>query len=490
MRAGINWQDCGNPRFNAWRIADGIPPASDGGLNGYLCGTLHRPLVRSKPTGAQVSLPVIMHPATGDPASVIGTLCWNPGGPGESGLSRFRTWYLLGKDVQERFNFVTWDPRGIGAATPAIQGKGCNIPKPSRPATGSVNWQKVLAARVTQVRTANRACFAANANLIQHAGTVEGAYDLDALRQAMGEQQINYWGLSYGTLLGSTYAQIFPKNVRTMIFDANMDPQGTLAGINAGSVAPDNAIRFFLQANPDLAPQYSAVRKALNSRTLRLPNGTRYTRWDLLDVLNDSVSFYVNPGSDWSTARQVIATAYTAISGPPGTLQRSAALMTLQTNASLKSPSTGTVGSLWSAVVCQDFADRISPTQQQTMMAWNVQHGPIYGGSLGVDYLTTCNGYGKATPHQVPTPVTYGPSIQGLVLNSTRDGETPYQWGVNMARTYPTTTLLTVVNGIHGTYVLGESFTCVNTAVAAVLISGKSPAQDAACPFSPPIPLP
>ncbi len=103
-----------------------------------------------------------------------------------------------------------------------------------------------------------------------------------------------------------------------MIFDANMDPQGTLAGINAGSVAPDDAIRFFLQTNPDLAPQYSAVGKALNSHTLRLPNGTRYTRWDLLDVLNDSVSFYVNPGSDWSTARQVIETAYTAIYGPPG----------------------------------------------------------------------------------------------------------------------------------------------------------------------------
>ncbi len=140
-------------------------------------------------------------------------------------------------------------------------------------------------------------------------------------------------------------------------------------------------------------------------------------------------------------------------------------------------------------MVCQDFSDRISNAHQQDLLHRIVREGPIYGGSLGVDYLTTCNGYDQAVPHPVPRPKQYGPPIAGMIANTTRDGETPYQWAVNMARTYPTMRAITVVGGIHGTFGLSQS-ECVDTAIADFLATATPPAMDIACPYSPPNPAP
>ena len=168
--------------------------------------------------------------------------------------------------------------------------------------------------------------------------------------------------------------------------------------------------------------------------------------------------------------------------------ERETALEALQ-HKSLQSPSSGTVGSLWSAVVCQDFADRPSNARQQDLLRDVVREAPLYGGSLGVDYLTTCNGYGGAAPHPVPRPKQYGPAIPGMIANSTRDGETPYQWAVNMARTYPTMRTVTIAGGIHGTFGLSQS-DCVDNAIGDFLVTATPPAIDMACPYAPPDPAP
>jgi pimeloyl-ACP methyl ester carboxylesterase len=476
----LDWTPCSDPRFERWSKVD------DNGLEGFDCATFARPLDRARPKGTKVELAVVKYPASGPAAERLGTLFLNPGGPGQSGVGLSKIVYLLPAAVRARFDFVTYDPRGIGASTPALKGRGCNIAKPTRPATGTVDWREVLAARQQQVARGNARCFARNRNLVEHAGTVDGAYDLDALRAAVGDTKITYWGISYGSLLGSTYAQLFPDRVRAMVFDGNMDPQTTLAGISAGSVAPDDSIGFFLQAT-GLRAKFDAVVARLNRRTIPLPDGTRYTRWDLLDVLNDGVDFFPITGDEsWTQAAQAVTASWDALFG---TEAEQAAARKALTATSLRSPTTGTAGSLWSAVVCQDFSDRIPNSRQQDLLRGIVREGPLYGGSLGVDYLTTCNGYGKAEPHPVPRPKDYGPPIPGMIANSTHDGETPYQWAVNMARAYPTMRAVTVVGGIHGTFGLSQS-ECVDSAIGDVLVSAAPPAIDVACPYSPPNPAP
>ena len=474
--AALNWQSCSRPQFDRWKKVDGWA------LPGFDCASFTRPLDRRHPSGKQVKLAVVKLPANGTPAQRKGTLFMNPGGPGQTGVGLSEMVFLLPPEVRAAYDFVSYDPRGIGASTPALSGRGCNIPKPTRPVTGSVDWRKVLAARQKQVSDYNSLCFKANRALVENGGSVDGAYDLDAMRAAVGDSKITYWGISYGTLLGSTYAQLFPNRVRGMVFDGNMDPQGTLYGISAGSVAPDHSIGFFLEAN-GLRSKFNQVIAQLNKRTIPLAGNKRYTRWDLLDVLNDDVDFYpVTGDQSWAQSKQAVTYSWNALFGSNS--EKAAARKAL-TAPDLRSPTTGTAGSHWSAVVCQDYADRISNSRQQDRLRWITKEGPIYGGSLGVDYLTTCNGYSGARPSPIPRPKRFGPPIAGIISNTTRDGETPYQWAVNMARTYPTMRAITLVGGIHGTFGLSQS-SCVDTPIANFLVTGSLPAVDLACPFSPP----
>jgi pimeloyl-ACP methyl ester carboxylesterase len=476
----LEWKSCADADFERWRKVD------DNGLQGFDCSKFVRPLNRSKPGGSKVTLAVVRLKATGPASEKKGTLFLNPGGPGQSGLGLSKIIYLVPEEVRQSYDFVTYDPRGIGASTPALGGRGCNIPKPSRPATGTVDWEKVLSERQEQVSRYNSLCFKGNRSLVENSGTIDGAYDLDAMRRAVGDEKLTYWGISYGTLLGSTYAQLFPGRVRGMIFDGNMDPQISLYGISSGSVAPDHSIGFFLQAN-GLRARFDEVMGRLNRSTLRLPSGYRYSRWDILDTLNNGVDFFPITGDpSWTQAKAAVTESWNALFGPES--GRPAALKALESKE-LQTGSTGTAGSLWSAVVCQDFSDRISNSRQQHRLKWILREGPVYGGSLGVDYLTTCNGYGGAKPNPIPKPKRFGPPIPGIISNATRDGETPYQWAVNMARTYPTMRAITIAGGIHGTFGLSQS-QCVDMPIANFLVGGTLPATDLACPYAAPNPAP
>jgi pimeloyl-ACP methyl ester carboxylesterase len=476
--AGLDWKPCTNSAFDRWQRIDAAR------LSGFDCAVFKRPLARGRPHGAQVRLAVVRLQASGPPAERKGTLFFNPGGPGSSGLGLAAA--ITSKvppEILRSFDFVTWDPRGVGASTPAIKGPGCDVPMPTRPATGPVNWRRVLANRVEQVRRHNVRCFRRNRELVEHAGTRANAYDLEALRKAVGDPKLNYWGISYGTMLGSTYAQLFPEHVRAVVFDGNMDPQITLYGLNAGSTAPDHSIGFFLEANPSLRRTYHAVERRLRDHTLKLPDGTRYTRWDLRDVLSGSVPFYPS----WPVAQNLIQFSYTALFGAGDAKQKARRELT---NPEAQSPAVDSnAGGVFSAVLCQDFVGRLTHRQQRHGLDWAVREGPIYGGSLAADYLSVCNGYGKVHPHPVPRPKRYGPNIRGIVANATRDGETPYQWAVNMARTYRRMRMITLVSGIHGTFGLSES-PCVDDPIARFLLSLQLPATDLTCPYSPPPSVP
>jgi len=476
LAAGLDWKPCTNSRFESWQGIDGPIPS------GFDCAVFKRPLARGRPHGAQVRLAVIRLQASGPPAERKGTLFFNPGGPGASGVGLARVITpSLPKAIHRSFDFVTWDPRGVGASTPAIKGPGCDVPMPTRPATGPVDWRRVLKRRIKQVRHDNSRCFKRNRELIEHAGTRANAYDLEALRKAVGDPKLTYWGISYGTMLGSTYAQLFPEHVRAVVFDGNMDPQTTLFGLNTGSTAPDHSIGFFLQANPRLRPKYRAVSRRLRDHTIKLPNGTRYTRWDLRDVLSGSVPFYLS----WPSAQNVIKLSYAALFGKGDAKQK--ARLVLASNQARSPAVDSNSGGVFSAVLCQDFAGRLTDRQQRHGIDWAVREGPIYGGSLAADYLSVCNGYGRVRPHPVPQPKKYGPNIPGIVANATRDGETPYQWAVNMARTYRGMRMITLASGIHGTFGWGDS-ACVDDPIARFLLSLQLPATDLACPYSPPPP--
>lgn len=192
----------------------------------YDCATARVPLDYADPAGRTIDLAVVRRKAT-DTAHRIGTLFVNPGGPGGPGTVQVPQNYdSFPKELRERFDIVSWDPRGIGNSTAV----NCFDSTDEAAAWAKDNpggfpvGERERTAWIDAYEDLGRRCEKRDADLLRHVSTTDTAQDLDLLRQAVGEPQLNYLGVSYGTVLGATYANLFPDKVRAMALDSNIDP--------------------------------------------------------------------------------------------------------------------------------------------------------------------------------------------------------------------------------------------------------------------------
>jgi pimeloyl-ACP methyl ester carboxylesterase len=217
---------------------------------GFQCATARVPLDYRYPTGATIEIAVIRHLATG-PGQPAGSLFFNPGGPGGAGTSALPVFYSYFPAVlRQRFNIISFDPRGTGDSTavqcfPSAAAEAAFLAKlpagfPVRAAEQRL-WISV-AARFGQ------RCERHNAALLPHLATADVARDMDLLRQAVGAPSLNYLGVSYGSYLGATYANLFPGTVHAMVLDGNVAPPGWAGPGRAGRLP----LSTFLRLGSDL----------------------------------------------------------------------------------------------------------------------------------------------------------------------------------------------------------------------------------------------
>jgi pimeloyl-ACP methyl ester carboxylesterase len=200
------------------------------GVKGFRCASARVPLDYRDPDGSTIQLAVMKHRAD-DRFRRVGTLFFNPGGPG-SAKPVFPTYFKLNfmpASLRSRFDIITWDPRGTGESNPvecfASQAAEdhflAGVGKPSETfpvgAAQMSRWIRRYAAF-------DRRCGQRAGKLLRHVSTADSARDLNLLRQAVGETRLNYLGISYGTFLGATYANLFPNRVRTMVLDGDISP--------------------------------------------------------------------------------------------------------------------------------------------------------------------------------------------------------------------------------------------------------------------------
>ena len=207
-------------------------PASNSGIS-----------VRDRERAARLSISARRDDQAGsDPSSAsgrtrrLGSVFLNPGGPGGSGVGALPL--VLGTlpaALVARFDWVSWDPRGVGAST-AVQCfasqaaekrflGGVGVAGESFP-VGSAQMSRWI----DRYRTFGVLCGRRNGSLLEHVSTADTARDLDLLRRAVGDRSLNYLGTSYGTFLGATYANLFPNRVRAMVLTSNINPQAVGAG--------------------------------------------------------------------------------------------------------------------------------------------------------------------------------------------------------------------------------------------------------------------
>jgi pimeloyl-ACP methyl ester carboxylesterase len=228
----------------AWKACKGAP----GGLQ---CARVAVPLDWSQPGGRTISLSVIRRPAS-RPAQRIGSLFVNFGGPGVAGVATVkRLGPRLNRLGRGRFDVVSWDPRGTGKSTriscfandrDQLRFWGAfAIPVTSAQSKRFVRKTSAFARRCTE----------RNRGLIPFLSTADTARDLDHLRELVGDAQLNYRGISYGTFIGQTYANLFPDRVRAMVLDGNINPlaftKSVQAAIASSNIDTDRVIgrKFF-----------------------------------------------------------------------------------------------------------------------------------------------------------------------------------------------------------------------------------------------------
>ena len=285
--------------------------------DGFECATAVVPRDYDRPNGATIELALVRRPA-GEPESRIGSLFVNPGGPGGSGIDFVReapagALAIIGR----RYDIVGFDPRGVGASRPAVD---CVDPPPSTEPVRFVTPETLdVASLLAAGRDRVERCLAGpHRELAPHLTTANVARDLDLLRAAVGDAKLSYFGLSYGALIGETYATLFPGRARAMVLDSPVDgdvwlnrPDRRLIEQLAGferaldrffvDCAADQDACGFGGSDPEEA--FDALVERLNRTPLPVPGGPAVSGDEVRSVVLD----LLYRRGDWPVIAEVLA---------------------------------------------------------------------------------------------------------------------------------------------------------------------------------------
>lgn len=447
------------------------------------CARLRVPLDYSAPQGRTASIAVLRHAAPASPQR-IGSLVINPGGPGASGIqtAAYLSSTLASTEVGRRFDIVGFDPRGVGASEPAIQ---C-LNGPERDADRRDNDTDASPAGVAQTEAEERHTVdlcsrRTGLDVLANVGTRDVARDMDVLRAALGDPQLTYLGFSYGTRIGSTYAEEFPHNVRAMVLDGALDPDEdpTTELVEQGrgfqgafdAFARDCTTRPNCPLGQDPAQTtraYQDLTRPLIDRPLPLPDGRVLSYADAQQGTINAL--YVQ--AYWPRLSRALTDLRAG---------RGAALMTLADEYYERNPN-GTYASsqdAFEAIRCVDDPRVTDPAQSLARARAYNEAAPFLDSGRGVSGARDSCAFWPVPPTSRP----HVPQVPGLapplVVSTTGDPATPYQAGVELAQDLHGS-LLTKIGDEH-TAVFQNS-PCVDAVVTRYLIDNTPAPPGATCP--------
>jgi pimeloyl-ACP methyl ester carboxylesterase len=437
-----------------------------------VCSTLSVPVDWAKPRGPKFDLALAKLPAA-DPAKRVGSLFVNPGGPGGSGVGFvYGAEYSFSPALIDSFDFVSFDPRGQAASNPVL----CD--------SDAANAQSALlypssTAEYKQLRAANKAlgqsCAELTGPLVKHVDTASVVRDMDAVRAGIGESKISYYGVSYGTMIGQQYAELFPDRLRALVLDSNMDhAQDVWHYQKWEALAMESSFSQFAAwcgrtegcalHDEDVLSFFDALYAKAEAGDLVLDPGTEF-EWVITpeDLLNLVFGYMYDPASWFGLADFLQQLGGDA----PAT----------QAKAQRGEP----IALGYRPVMCEDFhfdthsykpiaamekaLARLAPHTKLSPLAWTD--------------LTGCQNWPAKVvnpPHRLKASPQLPPI---LMTNSRHDVATPYQWGTNLASQLPSATLVTYDGVGHGDYWLSP---CAQNAIDTYLLTRATPPKGTHCP--------
>jgi pimeloyl-ACP methyl ester carboxylesterase len=446
------------------------------------CARLEVPLDYSAPTGQTASVAVVRIPARG---KSMGSLMYNPGGPGGPGLlTTMAAAVTMAKSpITERFDLVGFDPRGVGATKPAIDCfsiDGTTAGDEVFTRLGSV--APALTKADTRALVERCAKGSGGMKALANDGTRTTANDMDVLRAALGEDKINFLGQSYGSRLGSVYAEQFPRHVRAMILDGaidpNLDQQDRLLSSYTGFQAAFNAMAASCAKQPkcplgtDPAGWTTAFKRIVQPLA-KAPVPASKEKLDFETALSGVMAGLYSPEA-WPS---IIAGLKEVQRGHGDELLKLANGL-----AGLEAESDASEGSTEAlmAINCVD-ENELSPKDLAKLRTDTYDRAPFMDPGTNVNTAARDKCADWPATSELKTP--YAQDIKGLpatlVVSITGDPTTPHSSGISLAKTLGST-LLTVKGEGH-TVVSSGSNRCVDKIAAAYLIELKLPRGGLSC---------
>lgn len=445
--------------------ASGAPPAAgplftscDGR---YECADVRVPLDYANPGGPTIDIAIARQPAR-DQANKLGILLVNPGGPGGSGIEAVEGG-AVPADVAARFDVIGFDPRGVGRSDALACPVGPDTPYDGDPDPGDPAGEAATDAAVNRYVDS---CVQRHRDLLPHVGTRDVARDMDRIREALGEQQLNYFGLSYGTSIGQTYGDMFPSRIRAMILDGVVDL--ALPGLDVSQAESfENSLRQFAancSANPscpvraDPIGVVDRVRAKVAAAPIPVPGSRPLTagRFEMGVV----ITLYST--QTWPALSRALAAAD---AGDPRAMSRLA-----------EEYFRGSNSDTYNAVTCIDTPWPATDAEALASVRASAARVPHFVGNVLVSALT-CAGW--PVPQDPLTPPTGVGLPPVLVVGTTNDPATPYRNSVALAARLPGSALLTYRGDGHT--VVGQGVPCVDSAATRYLIDRLLPPPGTTC---------
>ena len=476
--------------------------------DGLQCATAEVPLDYDRPRGETIRLALVKLPATA-PARRIGTLFVNPGGPGGSGTALVRQAgrFLYAPEVLARFDLVGFDPRGVAQSTPVRCFATPNAQldwfsaQPIFPVTAREEAQVTAANRDLATRCASRA-----GRLLTHVSTADVARDLELLRRAVGDRRLTYAGYSYGTFLGTVYANLFPRRVRALVLDGAIDPVAWTTGRGAAAdrqplttrtrsdEGASNALRHFFRTcdaagrRCDFSPgdpqaRYAALAERLRKKPFRIinPGGTVFTI-TYADMVALTLALLYSPDRWVDLAAFLQSLDELSSAEPAATSAAGLRAALAAAGAAVQSPAADDDYDngleAFPAVACVD-SDNPDAAWRWGVEGRRADARSAYFGRAWTWASGPCAAWPAAAPDRYTGPWDRRTAAPVLVVANRYDPATRHYSGVVLDRLLPRSRLLTLEGAGHTSLVQS---TCIDRRVAAYLVRGVLPPVGASCP--------
>ncbi|WP_374311861.1 alpha/beta hydrolase [Microbacterium sp.] len=454
----LDWTDCGD---------------------GFDCTTVTAPMDWADASQGEIELSVIRSRATGGDA--IGSLLTNPGGPGASGVGLIRDSLTLavGEPLREQFDVIGFDPRGVGESTAVtcydaadMDAYLYDIPENER---GSDAWTDELLARHTGFA---EACDANSDGILPYITTENSARDVDLLRAVLGDSELNYLGYSYGTFLGATYAKLFPEKVGRLVLDGAVDPSISSLDVNVvQGIGFESALRAYMAdclessecpfrgSVDDAMADLGALLAAVDRTPLPAADGRELGA----DALLTAIIAALYSEESWEYLTMALTDA---LAGDPEYAFLLADFYYDRVDGSY----VGNQTEAFRAYNCVDYpadpSDADIAAAEERLQAEAPTVAPYW---FGPDPCAVWPYPATGTRGEI----TADGAAPIVVVGTTNDPATPYEWSVSLAEQLSSGVLVTREGEGHTGYNKGND--CVDEAVESYLLEGTVPQDGLTC---------